>query len=103
MVATFFIAWQVNTMVYDAVNVTHLTSIEMKYIPGDQKHLHVGAPQGCNYKLRSQSKLEKDWKRKNYNIHYRYNKNMSAFETSAIRKEVQKAVKYFLLIFISPF
>lgn len=62
--------------------------------------LHVGAPRGCNYKLRSQSKLEKDRKRKNYNIHYRYNKNRSAFETTAIRKEVQKAVKYFLLIFI---
>ena len=36
MVATFFIAWQANAMVYDAVSVTHLTSIEMKYIPGDQ-------------------------------------------------------------------
>ena len=36
MVLTFFIDWQANEMVYDAISVAHLTSIEMKYIPGDQ-------------------------------------------------------------------
>lgn len=46
--------------------------------------LHVGAPRGHNYKLRSATKLEKDRKRKNYDIEYRFKKNRKVVETVAI-------------------
>jgi len=54
--------------------------------------LHVGAPRGHNYKLRSASRMERERKRKNYDVEYRFKKNRKAMETAAIRREVQSEV-----------
>ena len=46
--------------------------------------LHVGAPRGHNYKLRSASRMEKERKRKNYDVEIWFKKNRKAMETTAI-------------------
>ena len=56
--------------------------------------LHVGAPRGHNYKLRSASRMERERKRKNYDVEYRFRKNRKAMEIAVICREVQREVQF---------
>ena len=56
--------------------------------------MHVSAPWGCKYNVRFASGFEKDHKRNNYDVEYRFKKNRKVVETAAIQKEIKKAMKH---------